>query len=82
MRFWKRHPTLVNGADNHLLPAEWEEAIRLLTLSKMLGILDQPEKAAAKLGEFQNLIEPRQLPESVKESTSLSSGFNFGPLRI
>ena len=82
MRYWKRHPTLVNGADNHLLPAEWEEVIKLLGTSKMFGVLDQPEKAVAKLGEVQSLVAPRQLPESVKESTALSTGFNFGPPKV
>lgn len=82
MRYWKRHPTLVNPTDNHLLPAEWEEIIKVVTTSKMFGVLDQPEKAAAKIGEFQNLVASRQLPESVKESTALSSGFNFGPPKV
>ncbi len=82
MRYWKRHPTLVSGGDNHLLPAEWEEVIKLLAMSKMFSVLDQSEKAAAKLQEFQSLVSPRQLPESVKEMTSLASAFNFGPPKV
>lgn len=52
IRYWMKHPNLVQDADTMILPSEWERGVRLQASAFMFGILDMDDKAAAKNQEL------------------------------
>lgn len=65
--YYLKRPTILTAdADTFPLNYEWEEPVAALAASKLLVVLNEPERAGAKFAEYQAMVEMNLKPGEIE----------------
>jgi hypothetical protein len=57
---------LSSDTDNLALNSEWRQAVETLASAILFGNLNEPERAAAKYGEYRTIVDMRNSPHMIE----------------